>query len=34
MQNNNRVLMKKFREIILGLLFLWQHAYGCGAVHV
>ena len=34
MQSNNRVLMKKFCEIMLGLLFLWQYAYGCGAVRV
>ena len=34
MQNNNRVLMKKFCEIIPGLLFPQQYAYGFGAVDV
>lgn len=34
MQNNNRVLMKKFCEITPGLLFPQQYAYGFGAVHV
>lgn len=33
MQKNNGVLMQKFYEIIVGLLFLWQYAYGFGAVH-